>query len=514
MVDLIHGNSVHESIQHHCLAAPEAHCFSLFQQNQWTRMTRGEFWAEVERYANLFSHSFSEKTLILFIKRLSVDLLAAYIGAIKAGHLPAQLSNISAKTTEAEYRRKVDHILQLTGAGGVFTDIADAARYAHHAGLTVLTPAMENPGPDLHPPQQWQALIQFSSGSTGLQKGVVLTHDGILAHMRSYSKSIALSPDDRLVSWLPLYHDMGLIACFLMPLMAGIPFYQMDPFDWIIRPNVLLELIEAERATLCYLPNFAYHVLINKGKPHDLSSMRLVINCSEPARRETHLAFHKKFPSVPLSALAVCYALAENTFAVSQTPVGQEARTAEIGGKSVVSCGTLLPGNEIRVLDADSYGVGEIALRGSFLFDRFLGADLPLEAGFYRTGDLGFVSEQDEVFITGRKKDLIISNGKNVYPQDVEHACSLVPGAYPGRVVSFGVANEQTGSEDLFVIIERDGSVPDTQLKIAVQKAVEVEVGLLPKRVEVLDHMRLVKTSSGKISRSRNKELFLKGELT
>lgn len=507
------GETVHACIEAHVQAAPDAHCFSLRAGNTWQAVTRAQYWQRVEHYARLFHNAFTTPSLILFIKRLDLDLLAAYIGAMKAGHLPAQLSPFSNKTSENEYARKIVHILDLTGARGIFTDTSEAAKIAARPQLTLLTPDSPVEGDDAPPGSGRQALVQFSSGSTGLQKGVVLSHAGILAHMRHYGAALALTPQDKLVSWLPLYHDMGLIACYLMPLMAGIPFFQMDPFEWIMRPDLLLEVIEEQRATLCFLPNFAYHVLINKGKPRNLSSMRLFVNCSEPAKPQTHEAFRQKFSSLRPGVLSVCYALAENTFAVTQTPLGLEAQTLSLEGKTLHSCGRILPETEVRILEPDATGVGEIGIRGAYLFDEFLGSSRPLEDGFYRTGDLGFVSADGELYVTGRKKDLIISNGKNIYPQDIEHACSQVPGVYPGRVVAFGVDSEQTGSEDLFVVVERDGSVADTPLKLTVQKAIEAEVGVLPKRVEVVDHMRLVKTSSGKISRARNKELFLSGEL-
>lgn len=515
MTQALFSDSVPGCIAHHCRQAPEATAFWLFDKNRWQPFTRLEFWTGVERYTRLFSETLAPGSLLLFVKRLDFDLLAAYIGAMNAGVLPAQLSPQSKKTTEAEYRRKIAHILELTQAQGIFTDDAEREGLESLADVRLLSPSEAPATSEPVPPRTTpEALVQFSSGSTGLQKGVLLTHAGLIAHMRAYSEAIALSPEDKVVSWLPLYHDMGLIACYLMPLMTGVPFLQMDPFDWILRPDSLLEAIEAHQATLCFLPNFAYHVLIAKGKARDLSSMRLFVNCSEPAREQTHRAFLEKFPTTRPEALTVCYALAENTFAVSQTPLGKTADTRRIGGKDVISCGTIVPGTEVRILEPDADGIGEIGVRGACLFARFLGGDQPLQDGFYRTGDLGTVSDEGEVYVTGRKKDLIISNGKNIYPQDVENACSGVPGAYPGRAVAFGATNEQVGSEELFVIVERDGTVEDLALKLAVMKAVEAEIGVVPKRVEVVDHMRLVKTSSGKISRARNKELYLSGGLS
>lgn len=511
MSELHQDASLVRRIERLVAADPSAHCFSIYRQGTWHPETRIGFWGLVERYALLFAATFEPSSLVLFIKRLDADLLAAYVGAIRAGVLPAMLSPISAKTTPLEYERKIQHILHLTRAAGLFTDRDPPPM---QVDCVQLSPDSQEPpaGPSWR--EQHQAFVQFSSGSTGLQKGVVISHAGLLAHMEDYAAAIQLNPSDRLVSWLPLYHDMGLIACFMLPLLEGIPFLLMDPFDWIMKPDLLLEAIAQERATLCFLPNFAYHVLINKGKTRDLSGVRLFINCSEPVRSQTHQAFQERFPSVAQQALSVCYALAENTFAVSQVPPGAKPDPRHLEGKEVPSCGIVLSRTEVRILDPNAEGVGEIAIRGPYLFERYLGGEHPLDEGFYRTGDLGLLTDAGELFVTGRKKDLVIVNGKNLYPQDVEACCNTLPGVYPGRSVAFGITNEATGSEELFVLVERDGSVEDTPLKLSVQRAVESEVGIVPRRVEVLDHMRLVKTSSGKISRSRNKELYLQGEFS
>ena|GEM_PF-577180 len=512
VVDLFPASTVHGCITAHLARDPGGVAFWLREGGQWVPHRRGDFLALVERHAARFASELEPGSLVLFIKRLDVHLLAAYIGAMWAGLVPAQLSPLTRKTSSTEYARKIAHIFDLTGARGVFTDASEADTIP--SGPRIFTPESLTDLPPVPPAQdETTALVQFSSGSTGLQKGVLLSHRSILAHMRSYAEALQLSPEDRLVSWLPLYHDMGLVACFLMPLMAGVPFLQMDPFDWLLRPDLLLEAIEEHRATVCFLPNFAYHLLVRKGKKRDLSSMRAFVNCSEPARHDTHEVFRGAFPSVSPGALTVCYALAENTFAVSQTFPGEAPHRATIAGKELLSCGRVMPGTEIRILDPDPEGVGEIGLKGACRFDRFLGGEAPMDGDYYRTGDLGAIGPDGELYVTGRKKDLVICNGKNLYPQDVEHVASMVAGVYPGRVVAFGVENHEVGSEELIVVVERDGSVADGPLKLAVQRAVEQEVGVLPRRVEVVDHMQLVKTSSGKISRARNKELYVSGEL-
>jgi acyl-CoA synthetase (AMP-forming)/AMP-acid ligase II len=303
---------------------------------------------------------------------------------------------------------------------------------------------------------------------------------------------------------------MGLIAAYVTPLMRGARLVMMDPFDWIARPDLLLAAIAEHAGTLSFLPNFAYHVLTAKAAPRLLRSLRAFVNCSEPARPATHRAFAARF-AIPLEQLTVCYALAENTFAVSQTAPGQAAATRVLGGRTLSSCGPVLAGTEVAIREPDGDGVGEVAIRGRSLAHPLWAPAVDAD-GFYRTGDLGLVAG-GELFITGRKKDLIIVHGKNLHPQDVEDACHGVAGVYPGRVAAIGVDSEATGSEELYVLVERAGvAADDGAVKLAVQRAVAAEVGLLP-RVVLLPHMSLAKTSSGKISRARNKERFVAGQL-
>jgi fatty-acyl-CoA synthase len=507
--------TVMDCIESHCEQRPDARCCTLRVNGNWITYTRVQFWDHVRRYATLFA-SIQTPTLVLFVKKLDIHLLAAYIGAMRAGHTPAQMSPPSIKISEAEYSRKVKHVHDITGYGAVFTDASDKERYAAMRLGAVFTPedlpAYAQP---VTPVQTEVALAQFSSGSTGLQKGVILSHRGIIAHMRNYAETLQLTEDDAVVTWLPLYHDMGLIACYLMPLMCGIPFYEMDPFDWIVQPDLLLNVIEEKKPTVCFMPNFAYQVLANKGKTHDLGSIRLWINCSEPARLHSHEMFLKKFPSVTPESLTVCYALAENTFAVSQTLPWHHNATRFHSEKGVLSCGRPLKDVDVKVFPSENYEDGEIGVKSPSLFSRFLDNGIPLtDDGYYLTGDLGLIDEQGEVFITGRKKDVIIVNGKNIFPQDVEFSVGSIPGVYPGRAVAFGLWDENAGSEDLIVIAERAHGEPVTPLKIAIQKAVQGEVSIVPKRVEIAEHMSLVKTSSGKLSRSRNRDLYQAKEFT
>ena len=176
-------------------------------------------------------------------------------------------------------------------------------------------------------------LLQHSSGTTGLQKGIVLSHKAVLEHAHRYSRSILLATSDKIASWLPLYHDMGLIAAFHLPLAYGVPIIQIDPFQWVSRPVILLQAISSEKATLAWLPNFAYNFMADRINEEDLKDVRLdcvrmLINCSEPVRESSHQKFIDRFVKYGIKkvCLAACYAMAETTFAVTQTDPGIQAK--------------------------------------------------------------------------------------------------------------------------------------------------------------------------------------------
>ena len=377
-----------------------------------------------------------------------------------------------------------------------------------------------------------------------MQKGVALSHQAVFNQLNSYANSLAITNEDVVVSWLPLYHDMGLIAGFLMPVLSGVPLVIMSPFDWVRAPYKLFQSISKYHGTLTWLPNFAYNFCAQKIRDRhiegvDLSSLRAIINCSEPVRWESHVAFYERFRdySLKFEALQTSYAMAENVFGVTQSQLGSIPAVEEIDrtafmservakspfdgrpSMQMMSSGQPLENVRVKVIDEDGKElpdrvIGEIALQSDCMLTGYFNRpDLTEKAfreGWYLTGDYGYISNR-EVFVSGRKKDMIIVGGKNVYPQDLESLTYEVPGVHAGRSVAFGLFDEAQGTEDVVVIAEVDSENADEQQRIAdaIRLHVTKNSAIALRYVKVVGPKWILKTSSGKTARSANKDKFL-----
>jgi acyl-CoA synthetase (AMP-forming)/AMP-acid ligase II len=476
------------------------------------------------------------------------DMVYAFVGALLGGYIPSYVAPLSARQDLAHYWEQLRtqcHRLE----GGILVTSCQVAEqladFVQASRMQLITAEQVQSHTARSQPCACAAddiaLLQHSSGTTGGRKGVALSHGAILKQVQAYADSIQLSKDDVIVSWLPLYHDMGLVSSFLLPMVTGTPLVLLDPFEWVDAPWILLDAVTRYRGTLVWMPNFAFHFLARVPIPAtsvlDLRSMRAWINCSEPCKEEAFGVFLKKFATVGVqrSTLQICYAMAETVFAATQTPLGVSVSPRRVSRSglqarlirpaaaaedetSLMPVGAGIPGMKIRISADDGSPlpdghIGEVLLSADFVFsgyhrDEALSSQAFYD-GYYRTGDLGALV-QGVLYITGRQKDVIIVNGKNFYAHDLEAAANQVVGIKAGRCVAFGIPNALTGSEGVCIVAESElAQESHTELVRRIKETVQRHTGLVIAKATVVPLKWLVKTTSGKISRAENRDKFL-----
>lgn len=488
---------------------------------------------------------------------------ATFLGVLLAGGVPVPLYPPVRLDRIAEYLERCAKILDNAQAQMLVTfdraaRVAELARdrvaaVEHVLSIdAILVPGVE-PGDDtgsrVEVLAEDTALIQYTSGSTGDPKGVELTHANVMANIRAAAAGCELRAGDVLATWLPLYHDMGLIGGWLMPLYFGVPTVVMSPMAFLSRPERWLLALSEYRATASVAPNFAFDLCVKRIDDEvvsklDLGHVRSVLNGSEPILRSTLDRFVERFAPAGFrrEAIFCAYGLAENMVAVTFPPVLRAPRidridrTAfEADGRAIpsehaedalefVGVGHAVPGHEVQVVDAHGAPVperqqGTVWFRGPSSFKGYFRrpdatAEVQREEGWVDTGDLGYLAD-GELFITGRVKDLIIKGGRNYYPHEIEAAAAAVPGIRQGCVASFAVRDEEAGTEQIVVIAETREQEPLARemLMGRVIESITTRVGVPPDRVVLVGPGAVPKTSSGKIRRRESRQLYLGGSI-
>jgi 1-acyl-sn-glycerol-3-phosphate acyltransferase len=487
------------------------------------------------------------------------DFFSAFFGILCAGAVPVPIYPPMRLSQLEEHLRRQAGILLNSGTRLLITTpeargLAELLRGQVHslsgvesvARLAEAAPRIDLPkvaNPDS------MALIQYTSGSTGDPKGVVLSHANLLANIRAMGCIMEASSRDVFVSWLPLYHDMGLIGAWLGCLYFAAPLYAMSPLSFLVRPESWLWAMHRFRATYSASPNFGFELCLNKiGDQQleglDLSSLRMVANGAEPVSPQTLRRFISRLGPYGFApqSMAPVYGLAENAVGLAFPPLGRSpvidrvdrealarhgiatpARPDDLKPLEIVACGHPLPDNEIRIVDEAGHELGErregrlefrgpSATSGYFRNERKT-AEL-LHDGWLDSGDRAYMAAGD-VYITGRIKDIIIRAGRHIYPQEVEEAVAEIPGIRKGGVAVFGTADRLSGTERVIVLAETREI--DADARAALQaRALEVATniaGAPPDEVVLAPPRTVPKTSSGKIRRSAAKELYERGRI-
>ena len=468
------------------------------------------------------------------------DQVLHYLAALEADVVPAILTPPNRKLNRAYYEQTMSAVLRRCGFEALvlgFEGIDTPSRALAPFTFKDLPVGEDvDPAPGRSGTPLGASFMQFSSGTTGIKRGVLVTDDAVIAQLRTYAEALDLSGDDCILSWLPLYHDMGFIACLNMPLAYGLHSVMIDPIDWVTHPLTYLRAVGEFGATLSWHPNFAFAFMAQRVRDRDLAgldlrSLRALVNCSEPVTHESQQVFLDRYASCGLAAdvFKGCYAMAETTFALTHgsssdqhylDPEGPDSGARSPAGSSFVSVGRPLPGVELRVVEPDDGGdlpdgsVGELWTRSPFNFSGYFNdPEATANAfvdGWYRTGDLGY-RRHDNYYVAGRLKDVLIVGGVNVFPQDIEDMVSDVEGVQPGRVSVFSAFDPRVQTERIVVVAEPTTSAGEERRQVAqdIRQRVLAGFQIANFELDLVEPGWLVKSSSGKMARSSNRQKWL-----
>ena len=494
---------------------------------------------------------------VALIAETGAEFATAFFGTVYAGGWPVPLplpTSFGGRDAYVEQLKVMlgssDPMLLLYPAE-LAEFVVDAAAQLHVAARDWATIAdLEPAAGDLPVPDSDDiAYLQYSSGSTRFPHGVAVTHRALLDNLRAHGIGLAMQLSDRVISWLPWYHDMGLVGCLLSPVANQISVDYLKTEDFARRPLAWLDLITRNPGTtLSYSPTFGYDICSRRtssqtkvGDRFDLSRWRIAGNGADMIRPDVMQAFVDAFAEAGFKAGAFCpsYGLAEATLAVSLMPPGEGIRLElveenELSGaetadrerprrfRAIVNCGRPVIGMEVEIRDADGAllpdrGIGKLFVRGASVMTGYfrdpestaacLSAD-----GWLDTGDMGYLSG-GYIFIVGRAKDMIIINGRNHWPQDIEWAVEQLPGFKSGDIAAFAITGP-SGEETPAVLVHCRVSDPEERgrLRDDIRERVRAITGITPV-VELVPPRTLPRTSSGKLSRTKARNLYLSGEI-
>jgi acyl carrier protein len=554
-------SSLGEVLRWHADAQPDQLHLRLLGEKGDEELTYGTLWGEAaEVAAGLRAGGVSGNASVAIMLPTGRDYFVAFCGSLLAGCVPVPIYPPARPSQLEEHVRRHVRILDNARAELLLT-VGEARPLARL--LAPLVPSLHqvttvgdlrSAGGRTTPPvvradPGATALLQYTSGSTGDPKGVVLTHANLLANIRAMRQAGRITSEDVFVSWLPLYHDMGLIGAWLSSLVAGIPLVVMSPLAFLARPSRWLWAIHEHRGTLSGGPNFGYELCLRRiGDEElaglDLSSWRIAFNGAEPVSADTVTRFADRFASAGLDrgALTPVYGLAESCVALTVPPLGRGPRIDRVEREAlartgravvapaddrdavrVVACGRALPGHHLRIVDDHGAELGErrqgrVEFRGPSATTGYHrnpeATERLLDGDWLDSGDLGYLVD-GELHLTGRVKDLIIRAGQNLHPGELEEAVGDLQDVRKGCVAIFPATDRASGTERLVVLAETHATDHDVRadLRHRVTALATDLVGTPPDEVVLARPGTVPKTSSGKVRRATARERYERGQL-
>ncbi len=534
------------------------HIFLQDESGQEEIITYGQLFERSKEVAgSLQQRGLQQNDTIAILLPTGMDFLAAFLGVLMIGAVPVPIypplhpdqiesyikreagilnnAQVQALITFERVEKKLGEILKTFIPSLKFVATVTALVSEKNGSVTIK--------------KNSAAMIQYTSGSTGNPKGVLLSHANLLANIRAYGEAVGVKPTDVAISWLPLYHDMGLIGLWLGSLYYGIPLVLMSPLAFLARPEKWLWTIHYHRGTLSAAPNFAFELCVRQIDDAaleglDLSSLRLLFDGAEAVYPSTLSRFYEKFSQYGFKkeAIAPAYGLAECTVGLAIPTPGvpyrvdtisqsifedsQKAVPANSDEKNTmayVACGKVIPHHEMRVVDQNGAPlpdrhVGQLQFRGPSAMQGYYRNEKATAAichdGWWDTGDYAYIADGD-LFITGRQKDLIIKGGRNFYPDTIEEAIKQLETATNGTVVAFGVIDKKLGTEKLIIVAETEKTdeFARKEAMAAIMKQTATMIGIPVDEVVLVSPHSIPKTASGKVRRAECKQLYLSKQL-
>jgi fatty-acyl-CoA synthase len=502
----------------------------------------------------LVSRGIRQGEIVLLALGHDYELITCFWGTMCCGAIPSVLTYWRPGSDMDVYARKIERLAAAVQARAVIT-LPELYPSLHAAlanmgclvftarDLATVSADMTRSLPVVEAGQI--ALMQFTSGTTSTPKGIQFPHRAILDNIAANARAYRMTREFIYVSWLPFYHDMGLIS-HIRSLVHGGLFVTMAPQTWLQRPEMLLQAIHRYRGTMTNMPNFSFDYCTQRIRDEDLagvdlSSWRILTNGSEQVMPDSMNRFSERFARYGFrtEALSVGYGMAENVCGISVTSPGQglsvdwvsadglhvqnralPVEAGSAGARAVASCGYPFRGIDLAILDDQwthmpERGVGEIAIRSNSLFSGYFRAPEASEGtfrdGWFRTGDIGYVAD-GQLYVCDRKKDLIIYGGRNVHPHAIENIAAGVFGQYAARCAAFGVSEPQMGTEIPVLLVERRKQLDDAgeqQLIRRVHQLVYDELEINLADVRMVPRGWVEKTTSGKVARAANRRKYL-----
>lgn len=552
------ARSLVEALEYFVVRAPQQTHILLYGEGEEVEaITYAALYEEARRIATgLVSRGLAPRETVALMLPTSRAYLSSFFGTLLAGGIPVPIYPPARLSQIEDHLRRHSRILGNAQTAFMVTvpqakPVAALLRAAVPSLREIITPEelAVDPMPLLYRADMHDiAFLQYTSGSTGDPKGVVLTHANLLANVRAMGRAAAVSGQDVFISWLPLYHDMGLIGAWFGSLYHGFPLVLMSPLAFLARPARWLRAISQHRGSLAAAPNFAYELCARKLDDDelqgiDLSSWRLAFNGAEPVSPATLEAFAQRFAPYGFrrTALTPVYGLAECSLAVAFPPLERGPKINRLDRDTfmrravalpagpgdgdpleIPACGRALEGHEMRVVDAAGAELGEreigrLQFRGPSATSGYYrnpeATRKLLQGEWLDTGDYAYLAE-GEVYLTGREKDLIIRGGRNLYPYELEEAVGELPGVRKGCVAVFATA-KAGGSERLVVLAEtREHDQAARQALRERINGVAIDViGMPPDEIVLAPPHTVLKTSSGKIRRAASREAFENGQI-